>query len=176
MRGRIGSKKYPGYSMTIPPRVLLPFILALCLVAAPIRTSAQAPQAVQRITTAIDNQNLTVLHGNVHPLAKAEADQGGVPDAQVMHRMLLLLQRSPAQESALQQLLSDQQSKSSGRFQGWLTPEQFGAQFGPSDEDVQTVVEWLTSQGFSNIVVGAGRTTAEFSGTAGTVRNAFHTE
>jgi Pro-kumamolisin, activation domain/Bacterial Ig-like domain (group 3) len=162
--------------MTIPPRVVLPFVLVFCLAAAPIRISAQAPQAVQRITTAIDNQSLTVLHGNVHPLAKAESDQGAVVDAQVLHRMLLLLQRSPEQEAALQQLLSDQQSKSSGRFQNWLTPQQFGAQFGPSDADVQTVTQWLTSQGFSNVVVGAGRTAIEFSGTAGQVRNAFHTE
>jgi len=162
--------------MTIPPRVVLPFILALCFTMFPMRSSAQEPQAAQRITTAIDNQNLTVIHGNVHPLAKAEADQGGVPDAQVLHRMLLLLQRSPEQEAALQQLLSDQQSKSSGRFQSWLTPEQFGAHFGPSDADLQTVVQWLESQGFTNIVVGAGKTTIEFSGTAGQVRNAFHTE
>ncbi len=91
-------------------------------------------------------------------------------------RMLLLLQGSPEQELALQQLLSDQQSKSSGRYQGWLTPQQFGAQFGPSDADVQTVTQWLMSQGFTNIVVGAGRTAIEFSGSAGQVRNAFHTE
>jgi pro-kumamolisin-like protein/Big-like domain-containing protein len=179
MRGRFVSTEsvnVPGDFMKVSLRTLSGLVIALCLAALPIRSPAQAPPAVQRITTAIDNQNLTVLHGNVHPLAKAESDQGAVADAQVLHRMLLLLQRSPEQESALQQLLSDQQSKSSGRFQGWLTPEQFGAKFGPSDADVQTVTQWLAAQGFSNVVVGAGRTTVEFSGTAGTVRNAFHTE
>ncbi len=90
--------------------------------------------------------------------------------------MLLLLQRSPEQETALQQLLSDQQNKSSGSYQSWLTPAQFGAQFGPSDADIQAVTQWLASQGFSNVVVSAGRTAVEFSGNAGQVRDAFHTQ
>jgi hypothetical protein len=181
MRGRfVATKSGPGDLMKVPAAILSALSVALCLAAAPIRTSAQAPaqapQAVQRITTVIDNQSLTVLHGNVHPLARAESDQGAVADAQVMRRMLLLLQRSPEQEAALQQLLGDQQNRASGRFQGWLTPQQFGAEFGPSDADVQTVTQWLTSQGFSNVVVGAGRTAIEFLGTAGQVRDAFHTE
>ena len=162
--------------MKLPRKIVSGLILVLCLTMLPTRSLAQAPQAAQRITAAIDSQNLTVFHGNVHPLARGEFDQGAVADAQVLHRMLLLLQRSPEQEAALQQLLSDQQGRSSGRFQSWLTPEQFGAQFGPSDADIQAVTQWLTSQGFSDVVVGAGRTTIEFSGTAGQVRNAFHTE
>ena len=162
--------------MKTPLRIVPLSILAVCLAMFPIRLSAQAPQAVQRITTAIDNRNVMVLHGNVHPLARVESDQGAVSNAQALHRMLLLLQRSPEQEAALQQLLSEQQNRVSGRYQGWLTPEQFGAQFGPSDVDIQAVTQWLGSQGFGNIAVATGRTTIEFSGTAGQVRNAFHTE
>ena len=160
-------------------RMLSGLALASCLAALSIRTSAQAPlapQAAQRITTAIDARNVTVLHGNVHPLARAESDQGAASDAQELHRMLLLLQKSPEQEAALQRLLGEQQNKTSGRYHEWVTPEQFGTQFGPSDADVQAVTRWLASQGFGNIAVAAGRTTIEFSGTAGQVRNAFHTE
>lgn len=162
--------------MRVPARVVPGLVFALCFAMLPLRSSAQATQAVQRITTAIDNQNFTVLHGNVHPLATSAFNQGAVSDAQMLHRMLLLLQRSPEQEAALQQLLGDQQDKSSGRYQSWLAPEQFGAQFGPSDADIQTVTQWLAAQGFNNVVVGTGRTTIEFSGTAGQVRSAFHTE
>jgi hypothetical protein len=90
--------------------------------------------------------------------------------------MLLLLQRSPDQESALRQLLDDQQNKSSPNYHAWLTPEQFGKQFGPSDADIQAVAQWLTSQGFTSLKVGPGRTVIEFSGNAASVRNAFHTE
>src|SRR6202161_1495889 len=162
--------------MKMSLRIVLLFILAVCLATFPIVSSAQAPQAAPRITAAIDARNLTVLHGNVHPLARAESDQGAASEAQALHRMLLLLQRSPEQEATLQQLLSDQQDKVSGRYHEWLTPEQFGTQFGPSDADLQAVTQWLAGQGFGNMAGRAGRTTIEFAGTAGQVRNAFHTE
>ena len=129
-----------------------------------------------QITTAIDNGNLIPLPGNVHPLARAEFDGGYAGDAVQLHRMLLLLRRSTEQESALEQLLGEQQNRGSANFQKWLTPEQFGAQYGPAEADIETVVGWLSSQGFTDIKVGPGRTTIELSGNVGQVRNAFHTE
>src|SRR5204863_7037334 len=61
-------------------------------------------------------------------------------------------------------------------FHKWLTPQEFGEQFGPADSDIQAVTDWLTSQGFLLNRVTAGRTVIEFSGTAGQVRQALHTE
>jgi len=90
--------------------------------------------------------------------------------------MVLLLQRSTEQEQSLRQLLDQQQTRGSGNFHGWLTPEQFGKQFGPSDADLQAVTDWLTAQGFQIGKVAAGRTAIEFSGNAAQVRSAFHTE
>lgn len=136
----------------------------------------QAPAVPARITQAVDETQLVRLKGNVHPLARPEFDQGPVSDATPMKRMLLLLQRSPEQEAALQTLLGEQQAKDSPNFHKWLTPQQFGAQFGPADSDIQTVTDWLTRQGFQGIKVAAGKTVIEFSGTAGQVRNAFQTE
>src|SRR6266853_1538077 len=138
--------------------------------------AAQTTNIPARITQAVDENNLVVLKGNVHPLARVEFDQGAVADEQPLNRMLLLLQRSADQESALRQLLDDQQNKSSPNYHAWLTPEQFGKQFGPADDDIQSVTQWLTSQGFANIKVGPGRTVIEFSGHVANVRNAFHTE
>src|SRR5260221_300141 len=138
--------------------------------------AAQTTNIPARITQAVDENNLVVLKGNVHPLARAEFDQGAVADEQPLNCMLLTLQRSADQESALRQLLDDQQSKSSPNYHAWLTPEQFGKQFGPADADVQTVTQWLTSHGFTGIKVGPGRTVMEFSGTAAQVRIAFHTQ
>lgn len=91
-----------------------------------------------------------------------------------MLRMLLVLKRSPQQESALRKLLDDQQDKSSPSYRQWLTPEQFGKQFGPTDDDLATITRWLQSHGFE---VGhtKGRTVLEFSGNAGQVQQAFHT-
>src|SRR5437899_8742684 len=154
------------------PRVLL-FVSMLAF--SSWRAAAQTGPP-PRITEAVDEKNLVVLPGNVHPLARPEFDQGVVADAQPLKRILLLLQRSPDQESTLRQLLDEQQSKSSPSYRAWLTPEQFGQQFGPADADIQTVTQWLSSQGFMDIKVAAGRTVIEFSGNVAQVRNAFHTE
>jgi Pro-kumamolisin, activation domain/Bacterial Ig-like domain (group 3) len=128
-----------------------------------------------RITQAIDENQLMLLRGNVHPLAQAKSDVGAVGDAQPLDRMLLLLKRAPEQEAALRQLLEDQLTLNSPKHHAWLTPEQFGAQFGPTDADLQATTGWLSAKGFHSIQVGPGRTAIQFSGTAAQVRDAFHT-
>ena len=137
---------------------------------------SQLPSGPARITKAIDEKQLVLLRGNVHPLALAKSDQGAVSDAQPLDRMLLLLQRAPEQEAVLRQLLDDQLTLNSPKHHAWLTPQQFGAQFGPTDADLQATTSWLAAKGFHGIKVGTGRTVIQFSGTAGQVRDAFHTE
>ena len=137
---------------------------------------AQTTNVPARVLSAVDDTQTVTLKGNVHPLARAEFDQGPVSDAAPATRMMLLLQRSPEQETALRELLDQQQDKTSPNYHAWLTPAQFGTQFGPADSDVQAVTDWLQSHGFQNVKVSPGRTTIEFSGNVGQVRNAFHTE
>jgi hypothetical protein len=138
--------------------------------------SSQAAIVPSRITQAIDEARLTVLKGNTHPLARTEFDRGAAAPGMTLHRMLLSLKRSPDQESALQQLLVDLQDKSSPNYHQWLTPEQFGRQFGPSDQDMQAVTSWLEARGFQVTNVTKGRTVIEFSGTVSQVSAAFHTQ
>jgi hypothetical protein len=148
------------------------FVLFFSLMAA----GQQAAIVPARITQPVDMENLVTLRGNTHPLARPEYDQGAAPDSLRMDRMLLVLRRSAEQEAALRKLLDEQQIKSSPNYHMWLTPEQFGQQFGPADADLQAVTSWLSSQGFQVSHVAAGRTVIEFSGTAGQVRQAFQTE
>ncbi len=136
----------------------------------------QKSRVPARVTDTMDDTNRTVLRGNVHPKARPEFDRGAVADAQPVTRILLVLQSSAEQEAALRQLTEEQQSKNSPNYHAWLTPEQFGRQFGPADADVQAVTDWLSSHGFQNIKVTKGKTVVEFSGNAGQVRNAFGTE
>jgi Pro-kumamolisin, activation domain len=138
--------------------------------------NAQNVTVRSRVVEAVNDTQMVRTHGNIHPLARAEFDRGTVGDSQPMTRMLLLLQRSTEQETALHQLLDAQQVKGSANFHKWLTPAQFGAQFGPSDADVQAVTDWLTRQGFTMAKVAAGRTAIEFSGNAAQVRSAFQTD
>ncbi len=136
--------------------------------------AAQVNTAAPRITQAVNNSNLVVLRGNVHPLARPAYDRGLAPASLPMQHMLLVLKRSPEQEAALEELLAEQQDKSSPNYHKWLTPAEFGAQFGPSDSDIQTIESWLRSQGFTVNSVSNGRVVIDFSGTAATVQSAFH--
>jgi subtilase family serine protease len=141
----------------------------------PVLTPGQTVPKRSLITQPIDESNVAVLKGNTYPLARAEFDRGVAPLSLPMERMLLVLKRSPEQETALTALLDEQQDKSSPNFHKWLTPEQFGQQYGPSNEDIQTVTRWLQSHGFQVNKVANGRMVIEFSGTAANVQYAFHT-
>ena len=126
------------------------------------------------ITQPVDEGQLTVLKGNTHRLARPAFDLGTAPATLPMQRMLLVLKRSPQQEAALRKLLDEQQSKGSPNYHKWLTPTQFGQQFGPSDSDMQTITLWLQSHGFQ-VESTKGRSVLEFSGSASQVKEAFHT-
>ena len=144
-----------------------------CVALAPLSIAQGTPQA--RVMQSVRNDKLTTLRGNVHPMARAANDRGELPGTQSITRMTLLMQRSAAQETALEQLLAEQQDPKSPNYHAWLTPQQFGEQFGPADSDIETLRSWLSSQGFSNLRISNGKTLITFDGTAGQVRNAFHT-
>ena len=156
---------------SVVQRTLLVFaILGL----APDFAAAQGVPA--RIAQVIDETRLTVLPGNTYPLARAAFDRGPAPSNLPMNRMLLLLRRSPEQETVLESLLEQQQDKSSPNYHRWLTPSEFGEQFGPAEQDIQIIISWLASEGFAVNRVSNGRVVIEFSGSAQQVRNAFHAE
>ena len=144
--------------------------VVLALSATPL-LAQQANRVSPRITQAIDETKLFPLRNNTHPLARAEYDQGAAPRDLPMERMLLLLRRSPEQEASLQQLLEDQQNTASANYHHWLTPEQFGARFGPAPEDIDKITGWLKSEGFRVDRVANGRGVVEFSGTAAQVEH-----
>src|SRR5580692_11856564 len=150
------------------------FLASVLCVPALGQESAQAAAAIPLITQPVDESNLTTLKGNTYPLARPEFDLGSAPASQPMSRMLLVLKRSDDQEAALRKLLDDQQDRASPNYHKWLTPQQFGRQFGPADIDMRTIIAWLQFHGFQ---VGStkGRTVLEFSGSASQVQEAFHT-
>ncbi|MFZ0521345.1 MAG: Ig-like domain repeat protein [Candidatus Acidiferrales bacterium] len=153
-------------------RILLLFAFVSLLA---LRSFAQTAPAAARITQAVDESQLTVLRGNTYYLAQSQYDRGPAPASLAMDRMLLVLQRGPQQEAALQQLLAQQQDPTSANYHQWLTPQQFGLQFGPADQDIQTITFWLQVHGFQVTRISNGRTVIEFSGTAAQVQEALHT-
>jgi subtilase family serine protease len=128
------------------------------------------------ITQPIDEQNRVTLVGNTRPEAIAANDRGPVADDLPLEHMYMQLKRSPAQQQAVNESINQLHDQNSPRYHQWLTADQIADRFGPADEDVQKISNWLNSHGFTvNVVYGANGV-IDFSGPAGAIRDAFHTE
>jgi subtilase family serine protease len=138
--------------------------------------NVSAPAAAPQISGPINESNLERLTGNSSPSARFANDLGRVPDNQPEGHLLMMLKRSAGQEQALEQFMQEQYNPQSPNFHKWLTPEQFGSLFGPSEQDIAQVTQWLAKHGFTVNSVSPGRTFIDFSGTAGQITSAFHTE
>jgi hypothetical protein len=139
------------------------------------QASSSDNRVPSRIVRAVDDNALTTLKGNTHPLARPQFDQGAAASSMPLKRMLMLLKRSGEQQTALSKFMASQYDKSSPSFHQWLTPEQFGQTYGPSDRDIATIANWLRAHGFTVSQVTPGRTIIEFTGTAAQLQEAFHT-
>jgi subtilase family serine protease len=158
-------------------------LLALCLL--PMLTSfflsffsiAQAQShGPVLIRQNVDESKLVTLASNTRPEANAKYDRGLVADSLPMEHMMLQLKRSPEQEGELQKFIDDVQDSSSPTFHHWLMAKEFGERFGLAQQDLETIKRWLQSYGFKVNVVYENGLLIDFSGTAGQVREAFHTE
>jgi subtilase family serine protease len=132
--------------------------------------------AANQSAQAVDQSKLVKLVGSTHRLAVAAYDKGAVQDSLPMEHMFLQLRRSAAQEQALQNLIDKLQDPASPSYHNWLTAEELGSRFGPSQQDIDAVVQWLGSHGLTVNSVSKAGLTIDVSGTAGQVRDAFHTE
>jgi beta-glucosidase len=130
--------------------------------------------ASPRIAQTIDDSVTTTLRGNVHPLAGLTYDQGPAPPTLTMNHLHLVLRRSPAQEAALDSYLASTQSRNSANYHKWLTPEKFGALYGPSEEDIEKLTAWLEKHSLTVNFVAKGRTIIDFSGPVARIGDAFH--
>ena len=123
----------------------------------------------------IDDEDRVTLHGNVHPNARLQFETGVTDPALPMQHMVLSLRLAAGKQSAVQQLISEQQDPASAHYHQWLSPEDFGERFGPSPDDIGVVTDWLTSHGFTVEEVSKGRTWVNFSGNVADVERAFRT-
>jgi len=127
------------------------------------------------ITQHVDESKLITLTGGTHPAANSKNDRGLVPDQLPMEHIYLQLKRSPAQQLALDQFVNSLHDRKSANFHKWVRPDELGNRFGIAQGDIDTVSNWLSNHGFTinhvfpNMVI-------DFSGNAGQVREAFHTE
>ena len=151
-------------------------LAAAIFLLAPGLASAQTTYSPPRITSAIDNTSRVTIPHSTHPLAVPAADAGPLDGSAPMQRMILMLDGSADQDYQLSVLLDSQQTQSSPEYHHWLTPDEFGRQFGPAPQDIQVISGWLEQQGFSVDRVAHSGRWIEFSGTAAQVETAFQTQ
>jgi subtilase family serine protease len=128
------------------------------------------------ITEPIDETRLVTLAGNTRFEANPSNDRGGVPDSFALDHMLLQLKRAPELEREFDAQIESLTDKSSPNFRQWITAEQQGEQYGLAQGDIDTITGWLGSHGFAVNYVYPSKMVIDFSGTAGEVAEAFHTE
>ncbi len=139
-----------------------------------VALSASA-QIRNRIAQRIEDTEPAVVMG-AHPLARPEFDRGRVDGSMRVRRAAMVFQLASDQQTALEELLAEQQDPDSPNYQKWLTPEQYAARFGMSQDDLAKVTGWLKSQGLTVNGYSRSRTQVFFSGSAAQVESAFRTE
>ena len=97
-------------------------LLAFLSIAA-LSTPAQTNQARSMVTQPVNENQMVVRSGSMHPLARAEFDRGLAPDSLPMDNMMLGLKRTPEQDAALATLLREQQDPTSANYHKWITPQ-----------------------------------------------------
>ncbi len=145
-----------------------------CALLLPLLSATLAAQQ-DRIVDRVDRLRTRALTGNVHPSAKPQFDAGALDPSLRLDHVMLMFRRSNAQQVALDQLLSEQQTLSSPNYHNWLSPEQFGDRFGLSPNDAVKISSWLQSEGLVVDGVSRGRNWIWFSGTAGQIQTALRT-
>ncbi len=90
--------------------------------------------------------------------------------------MELILRRSPEQEAAFERLIADLHNPQSPNFHHWLTNAEIGKRYGLGEDDMGKIKGWMSSNGFKVKAVSPDHTFISFSGNAGQISKAFHTE
>jgi pseudomonalisin len=124
----------------------------------------------------VDDSPTVQIRGNLAPQLTGAADVGAASKDLPLDRVVLLLNLRAGASERLERLLEDQLDPTSPRYHQWLTPEEFGSEFGITDEDLKAVVDWLQRNGLGVDEVAVGRRWISFSGTVEQVERAFHTE
>jgi subtilase family serine protease len=136
---------------------------------------AQATPAARAIASAVNNSDRVALNGKVRTAVTRAADLGAASPSLAAHHVAMVLSRSAARQTALDQYLLDVQNPNSTSFHHWLTPAEYGSRFGAAAEDVQTITTWLQAQGLTIEKISPAANVITFSGSVGQLETAFST-
>ena len=129
-----------------------------------------------RITQEVNPASTIPVPGTVSPLARPVFDSGRAEPSSRITGMTMYFKPSAEQQTALDNLLQQQQTPGSPLYHKWITPAQYASQFGLSANDLTKIETWLEQQGFSIERVSNSRNSISFSGTVAQVEAAFQTQ
>jgi subtilase family serine protease len=165
-------------SRNMTSKLLLSSFIALStltIASTAANAQASAVKIADRISGQINNSSRAELTGSAIPRAMHSTDLGAVPSDTPLQGISIAFSRSAAQQADLAQLIVAQQTPGSSLYHQWLTPAQFGARFGVSDNDLAATESWLQSQGFTIESVSPSRDRITFAGAEAAVESAFGT-
>src|ERR1039457_6145753 len=122
-----------------------PLVRALLLAAAGVLAlplAAASPRVVNDADT-------VAVSGNVSPRLSGAVDIGPTDGALPVEKMILVLRPRAGASNRLELLLAEQLDRSSSNYHRWLTPEEYGREFGIPEEDLNAVLGWLQRNGFA---------------------------
>lgn len=145
-----------------------------CLLGSWSLMSAQAVRS--RILEEINPNNTVALAGSVSPRIAPQLQTGRMAPSTPIVGITLTFALTPQQKAELDALVKAQLTPGNPEYHQWLTPAEYADRFGMSQADIQTVEQWLRSEGFNIDRVANSRTSITFSGTVEQVETAFQTQ
>ena len=135
--------------------------LSLLFLAAVVSFGTTASQAQSALTR---HMHEVTRNGEAKPVSR-------LPQDQTMQLHVVLPLRDQA---SLDVFLSELYNPESPTYRQYLTPAQFTAMFGPSQEDYDAVVAWAKASGFT--ILGGSRDgmDLQIKGSVATIEKAFH--
>lgn len=129
-----------------------------------------------RITAPIDSSQKVALYGNMHGLARPQSDLGRADGSRQIDGISLNFHLSAAQQNDMNTFLAQLGDPHSPNFHKYLTIPQYAARFGMSQNDLDKVVAWVETQGFTNIKIAPSHNKVSFDGTVAQIESAFALE
>ncbi|GCE20176.1 protease pro-enzyme activation domain-containing protein [Dictyobacter kobayashii] len=110
------------------------------------------------------------IPGHVIPVFNKRTPIGPKVTSSILNLSISLV---PRNKQLLDTMMADQNNPLSPRYHHYLTPQEFKAQFGPTQQTVANVTDYLRRNGFHVISIAPNNMLLKVSATVGTIENTF---